>query len=418
MTDLRAEARRLFDIAVRAADPALALRAGLAENPVERPVKNGRYLVVSVGKAAIPMVEEALRLLTDAPVVALAVTNYENARDVPGATVMASGHPVPDENGRRAGEAVADLLSGATANDQVVALISGGGSALLPAPVEGVSLSDKAEVNKLLLANGYEITEINLIRQQLSRLKGGGMLRLAAPAPVTAFILSDVIGDDLRVIASGPTVSPIGTPEMARALFEERDLWALLPDSVRTHLENSETRRDAQPQVRNFLIGSNRKSLQVVHKACEHVGSRIVSNELIGDVASACEVILRAAEQLPVGEPACLIFGGETTVVLRGNGRGGRNQELALRVAIFAPARLKRPFLFLSGGTDGRDGPTDAAGGLVDEHSAERMRMAGVDPEALLANNDSYAALAASGDLLMTGATGTNVADVQILLLG
>lgn len=418
MTDLRAEARRLFDCAVRAADPALALRAGLAENPIETPLKNGRYLIVSVGKAAIPMIEEALRLLTDAPVIALAVTNYENARDVPGAAVMASGHPVPDENGRRAGEAVADLLSGATAEDRVVALISGGGSALLPAPVEGVSLADKAEVNKLLLANGYEITEINLVRQQLSRLKGGGMLRLAAPAPVTAFILSDVIGDDLRVIASGPTVSPVGTAAMARALFEERGLWAHLPASVRAHLSGEQALREAPPQARNILIGSNKISLQAIMDACEFLPAYIASDELTGDVADACETILRAAEQIPTDKPTCLIFGGETTVVLHGNGRGGRNQELALRVALAAPPRLQRPFLFLSGGTDGRDGPTDAAGGLVDEHSAERMRAAGVDPEALLANNDSYAALAASGDLLMTGATGTNVADVQILLLG
>lgn len=417
MTDLRAEARRLFECAVRAADPALALRAGLAENPVDRPIRNGRYLIVSVGKAAIPMIEEALRLLTGAPVVALAVTNYENARDLPGVRVMASGHPVPDENGRRAGEAVADLLAGATAADRVVALISGGGSALLPAPVEGVSLADKAEVNKLLLANGYEITEINLIRQQLSRLKGGGMLRLAAPAPVTAFILSDVIGDDLRVIASGPTVSPIGTPALARALLEERGLWRHLPASVRAHLDRARTPQNERTEARNILIGSNRKSLQAIQKYCKYADAQITSDELTGDVAEACEIILRAAEQQPADKPACLIFGGETTVVLRGTGRGGRNQELALRMALSTPARLRRPFLFLSGGTDGRDGPTDAAGGLVDEHSADRMRAAGVDPEVLLANNDSHAALAASGDLLMTGATGTNVADVQILLL-
>lgn len=417
MTDLRAEARRLFDCAVRAADPALALRAGLAAHPVERPVKNGRYIVVSVGKAAIPMIEEALRILTAAPVSALAVTNYENARDVTGATVMASGHPVPDENGHRAGAAVAALLASATADDRVVALISGGGSALLPAPVEGLSLADKAEVNKLLLANGYEITEINLVRQQLSQLKGGGMVRLAAPAPVTAFILSDVIGDDLRVIASGPTVSPIGTRHMARALFADRGLWDRLPKAAQAALERDEDKAE-RPAAANYLIGSNRISLQAVEKNCEMESRLIVSDQLTGDVGEACDAILTAAERHPKGTPACLIFGGETTVVLRGNGRGGRNQELALRMALAAPGRLGRPFVFLSGGTDGRDGPTDAAGGIVDERSADRMRHAGADPDALLANNDSYAALAASGDLLMTGATGTNVADVQILLLG
>ena len=416
MTDLRAEARRLFDIAVKAADPALALRAGLAANPVECPVNNGRYLIVSVGKAAIPMIEEALRFLTDAPVVALAVTNYENARSVTGARVMASGHPVPDENGRLAGEAVADILSGATANDRVVALISGGGSALLPAPVQGVSLADKAVVNKLLLASGYEITEINLIRQQLSRLKGGGMLRLAAPAPVTSFILSDVIGDDLRVIASGPTVAPIGTKADARALFADRGLWDRLPAAVRAALDQPDT-DTALPKAKNILIGSNKISLQAVYTNSEIPLSKIASDTLTGDVGHACEAILSAAEAHGDGPPVCLIFGGETTVMLRGNGRGGRNQELALRMALAAPVRLHRPFIFLSGGTDGRDGPTDAAGGIVDERSALRMRAAGANPEALLVNNDSYAALAASDDLLMTGATGTNVADVQILLL-
>lgn len=416
MTDLRAEARRLFDCAVKAADPALALRAGLARNPVGKPVKNGRYLVVAVGKAAIPMVEEAMRLLDGAPILAIAVTNYENARPVAGATVLASGHPVPDENGRKAGEAVADLLASATADDRVVALISGGGSALLPAPADGLSLADKAEVNKLLLANGYEITEINLVRQQLSRLKGGGMLRLAAPAPVTAFILSDVIGDDLRVIASGPTVAPIGTRADARALFKARNLWDKLPSAVRVSLDQPDD-ISTLPPARNFLTGSNRISLQAVEENTEISHHEIVSDHLTGDVADACDAILAAAAQHAGSTPVCLIFGGETTVVLRGNGRGGRNQELALRMALSAPDRLKRPFVFLSGGTDGRDGPTDAAGGIVDEGSAGRMRAAGIDPEALLANNDSNTALAASGDLLMTGATGTNVADVQILLL-
>lgn len=417
MTDLRAEARRLFDVAVKAADPALALRAGLAENVTRRPVKNGRYIIVSVGKAAIPMADEALRLLTDAPVTALVVTNYENARPLTGATVIASGHPVPDANGQKAGQVVADLLAGATADDQVIALISGGGSALLPAPAQGLTLEDKADVNRLLLAHGFEITEINLVRQQLSQLKGGGMLRLAAPAPVTAFILSDVIGDDLRVIASGPTVSPIGSRQDARRLFKDRGLWNELPIAVRTHLEADVAKANPLPAARNILIGSNRKSLQAVYNECKYGNCAITSDQLTGDVAAACETILRAALHTQDG-PQCLIFGGETTVVLKGDGLGGRNQELALRVALAAPERLNRPFVFLSGGTDGRDGPTEAAGGLVDEGSAGRMLSAGVDPVALLANNDSHAALAASGDLLMTGATGTNVADVQILLLG
>ncbi len=418
MTDLRAEASRLFQAALKAADPAGALRAAWAENPPEVPVKNGRYILVAVGKAAIPMAEEALRLLRPAPVTALVVTNYENARPVAGATVMASGHPVPDENGEKAGLAVADLLSGATADDRVIALISGGGSALLPAPAPGLTLADKAAVNRLLLANGYEITEINLIRQQLSRLKGGGMLRLAAPARVNAFILSDVIGDDLRTIASGPTVAPLGSRADARRLLEQRGVWPQLPQAVRAHLGAPEADKAALPAARNLLIGSNRKSLEAIEKAVEGMNATIISDRLTGDVGDAANAILQAAKAAPQDAPQCLIFGGETTVTLRGKGLGGRNQELALRLALAAPGVLSRPWAFLSGGTDGRDGPTEAAGGLVDSGSAARMRAAGADPDALLADNDSNRALAASGDLLVVGATGTNVADVQIMLLG
>lgn len=417
MTDLRAQARRLFGVAVAAADPAGALRTSLAENPIKAPLKNGAYIIVSVGKAAIPMAEQALALFTGAPVRAIVVTNYENARDLPGATVYAAGHPVPDVNGLKAALAVTALLDSATADDRVIALISGGGSALLPAPASGLTLEDKAAVNRLLLANGFEITEINLIRQQLSDLKGGGMLRHAAPAPVTAFILSDVIGDDLRVIASGPTVSPIATRANARKLIRDRGLWDALPATVRAHLDREDSAAPPPKPAQNILIGSNKKSLQAIISECNFINASIASDSLTGDVADACEFILNAALEVPADQPRCLIFGGETTVVLKGNGRGGRNQELALRMALAAPARLKRPFVFLSGGTDGRDGPTDAAGGLVDSTSAARMRAKGIDAQALLDNNDSNAALAASGDLLIVGATGTNVADVQILFL-
>ena len=415
--DLRAEALRLFGSAVDAADPAGALRAGLAAAPPGAPPPGGTWIVVAVGKAALPMAEAALALLKGAPARALVVTNYENARPLPGATVMAAGHPVPDENGAAAGRAVATLLESAGSKDRVIALISGGGSALLPAPAAGLTLADKAEVNRLLLAEGFAITEINLIRQQLSRLKGGGMLRLAAPAPVSAYILSDVIGDDLRTIASGPTVAPLGSRAEACALLQTHGVWERLPPAVRARLSAAEVAQAALPPAQNTLIGGNRKSLEAVEKARGTAGAVIVSDRLVGDVAEAAEEIIAAARKVAPGQAACLIFGGETTVTLRGHGRGGRNQELALRVALAAPARLQRPFVFLSGGTDGRDGPTEAAGGIVDEASVARMISAGADPEALLADNDSNRALAASGDLLTVGATGTNVADVQILLL-
>jgi glycerate 2-kinase len=416
--DLRAEASRLFQAAVAAANPATALRRALAAHPVDVPQAGGRYLVVAVGKAAVPMAREALLALTGAPVTALVVTNTENATALPGAKVMAAGHPVPDENGVAAGAAVTAALQGATAKDQVVALISGGGSALLPAPAPGLTLADKVAVSRLLLANGFEITEMNLIRQQLSQLKGGGMLRLAVPAPVSAYILSDVIGDDLRAIASGPTVAPLGTRGDARALLQGRGIWVALPVAVQRRLEETDPPAPLGPKARNHLIGSNRVSLEAA-RAASACPARIVHEKLTGDVADAAAAVCQAALAAPAG-PVCLIFGGETTVTLTGKGKGGRNQELALRVATLLPDYMPEPgrgWAFLSGGTDGRDGPTEAAGGIVDAGTLARIRARGGDPAALLQDNDSNRALSLAGDLLVTGATGTNVADVQILML-
>ncbi|NEY92202.1 glycerate kinase type-2 family protein [Tabrizicola oligotrophica] len=408
---LRDRAKELFKVACEAADPGIALSRALQDHPLPVPGPGGRLRIVAIGKAAVPMAEALLPQL-HAPFEALVVTNYENARPVAGAVVHAAGHPVPDENGEKAAIAVEALLLNARAADRVVALISGGGSALLPAPVTGVTLAEKAEVSRLLLGAGVDIAQLNLVRQGLSRLKGGGLLRAAQPAPVTAYILSDVIGDDLRVIASGLTVAPVGSRQDARNLLETLDLWPRLPESVRAALSRSETATSAVAAT-NLLIGSNRKSLEAV-VAAAGAGARIASDALTGDVADAAAQVIAAAE---AGQGDTLVFGGETTVILRGTGLGGRNQELALRVALTMPD-LGRPWVFLSGGTDGRDGPTEAAGGLVDAGTAGRIVAAGGDPVALLADNDSNRALALAGDLLVTGATGTNVADVQILLLG
>lgn len=413
MVPLRERARALFQVACQAADPGRALSRALVSAPLPTPASGGRLLLVAVGKAAVPMAETLLKTAGGQVAKAIVVTNRENARPVAGAQVFAAGHPVPDRAGATAALAVETLLLTAGPADRVVALISGGGSALLPAPVAGVSLEDKAAVNRLLLAGGLDITRMNLVRQALSRLKGGGLLRSAAPAPVTAYILSDVIGDDLRVIASGLTVAPVGSRPAARQVLVETGLWPDLPPAVQKALERPDT-TGPLPQAQNRLVGSNRLSLESVLTAAGP-GARIVSDHLTGDVAAAAGIVIAAAER--AAGATCLIFGGETTVILRGNGRGGRNQELALRVAMAMPD-LGRDWVFLSGGTDGRDGPTDAAGGVVDAGTLTRISTRGGDATALLANNDSHAALALADDLLITGPTGTNVADVQILLLG
>ncbi|TNF20144.1 MAG: DUF4147 domain-containing protein [Rhodobacteraceae bacterium] len=405
-------ARALFDAAVEAADPAIALRRALARHPLPNP--KGALHLIAIGKAAPAMLKEALNHVAR-PCEALAVTHYENPMVVPKAEVLRAAHPVPDEAGLRAGQKIMRRLDRLGPKDAVVVLVSGGGSALVLAPVEGVSLADKAAVSRLLLGAGLDIVQMNLVRQQLSELKGGGLLRHAAPAPVTAYLLSDVIGDDLRAIASGPTVGPIGTRAEAAAILKEAGLWDACPESVRAHL-SKEGDAPATPACDNHLIGSNRKSLEAMQAAASGLEARIVSDALVGDVAEAARFVLQEAAKAPRDRPVALIFGGETTVTLLGDGRGGRNQELALRVALGAAEHdLPEPWLFMSAGTDGRDGPTDAAGGIVDARTAAAM---GPDAQALLDNNDSHEALRRADALLITAATGTNVADVQVFLTG
>ena len=413
---LRAQARNLFSTACSAADPARSLRAAFVRTPPDVPTGAGRYVIVALGKAAVPMVREALELLKDFPKTALAVTNAENYCEVDGAEVLLGAHPIPDERSARAFEGIRAALKTATADDQVIALISGGGSALAVAPAGGISLADKAKVNSLMLDAGFDITSVNLVRQTLSDFKGGGLLRIAAPAPVTSFVLSDVIGDSFSTIASGPTALPLGSPKDAVQLLKTHALWPLLPQSVRAHLQCAAVAADPVLPCRMVLIGSNSMSLDAVQAEARDFRADVVRGDLVCDVEVAAEMIVDHAVKTPRGEPRCLIFGGETTVRVQGTGLGGRNQELALRIALRMPD-LGRDWVFLSGGTDGRDGPTSAAGGIVDAGTAGRIQSAGANATALLGNNDSYRALELSGDLLVTGGTGTNVADVQILLL-
>lgn len=401
---MRDQARAIFNAGVAAADPYLAVGKALDADPVQG---GDKTLILAVGKAAMRMAAAAVeRVCGD--VETIVITNYENAHDVDYATVYAAGHPVPDESGAKASRHVITKLKPLGKNDRVLALISGGGSALMPAPVDGIRLADKAEVNRLLLGCGAEIAEMNLVRQQLSTLKGGGMLRMAAPATLRALILSDVVGDDLRIIASGPTVGPHGTPKQAVELLKSDGIWDQMPARVKTHLLAPAPDHGPLPKAQNLLVGSNPISVVAMKAAAPDA---LVFNEpLVGDVAQAAEIIAKSGHGIT-------LFGGETTVLIKGDGLGGRNQELALRVALLAEKQgWDGDWVFLSGGTDGRDGPCDAAGGLVDNATLKRMRDAGISPQEMLDNNDSYHALQASHDLLMTGATGTNVADLQVLI--
>lgn len=414
---MRAAAERIWAAGLLAAAPGPALARAMAAHPPPRPGPGGVYRLVAVGKAAPSMAAAAYPLL--GPVAEVLIVTHavpEGLTLPPGAALHLAGHPLPDARGLKAAEAVEGLLARAGAADQVVALISGGASALLPAPREGLGLADKIAVTRLLLGAGWPIARVNALRQALSRLKGGGFLRAAAPAGVTGYLLSDVMGDDPRVIGSGLTAPPLQSRAALGRALQRAGLWAELPGAVRAVLLAPEGPKAPLPRARNILIGSNALSRGAMAAAAKDLGLGPVfaaASPLTGDVARAAGKIRAAALAAP--RPSVWIWGGECTVKLKGPGVGGRCQELALRLAL---AGLPGPWAFLAAGSDGRDGPGAASGALVDHGSAGRLRAAGGSGRALLAQSDSGRALALSGDLRPAFASGTNVADLMVLVLG
>lgn len=435
---LREEAREIFMAGVVAADPGRAVRESLRMGPNGRPVIAGQELtsseelrVVAFGKGAVTMARAAVDLLPPEvfPGPGVVVIDRGNQGAVERFVVHPAGHPVPDEGGLAGAEAVQRYVAATTSEEALLVLISGGGSALVPAPAPPVTLGDKSRVTHLLLKCGADIEELNAVRKHLSVLKGGGLARLSFPSRVESLILSDVIGDDLSTIASGCTVpDPTTFADVARIL-NRYELLSEVPKAVRRRIEQGregaipETPKVGDPvfsRIVNQLVGSNGVSLEVARQRAADLGYRtaVVSAALCGDVRAAAVRVAESARQGAVeDQDLAILAGGETTVTITGRGKGGRNQELALAfVQELEGAEPSGSWVFLSGSTDGRDGPTPAAGGLVDSGTLGRIRGAGLDAAAELADNNSYVALAAADDLLVTGATGTNVADLQIFL--
>ena len=345
--------------------------------------------------------------------------------------IVEAGHPVPDAAGQAGAEQIAALLQGLSPRDLVFVLISGGGSALLPLPVAGVSLADMQALTQALLRCGADITEINTIRKHCSRLQGGQLARLAAPAQVISLILSDVVGSPLDAIASGPTVPDPTTYDDALAVLRRYDLLEQIPAGIRRHLEagaagaRPETPKPGDPlfdRVVNVVIGDNASAGRAAVAEARRQGFKaaLLTTFVQGEAREVGRVVAGLAQGIAAGQsdfarPACLVLGGETTVTLRGQGKGGRNQELALAAGIaldgyVAPVGVELAVISL--GTDGTDGPTDAAGGLATVDTLARGRALGLDGRAALARNDSYPYLAAIGDLIVTGPTNTNVNDL------
>lgn len=437
---LRAHALAIFAAALRAVDPAAAVRRHLHRAGDTLWAGEHRYdlrrydrvLLVGAGKAGAPMaaaVEEVLGdRLTDGVVVVK--RGYGGPTRV--VALVEAGHPVPDEAGVQGGERIAQLLSEASERDLVIAVISGGGSALLTWPAPGITLADLQALTNALLRSGATINEINTVRKHLDRAKGGGLARLAQPAEVLTLVLSDVVGDPLDAIASGPTVPDPTTFADAAAILDRFGLWPQTPPAIAAWLraglagQVAETPKPGDPlfaRARVVVVGSNALAAEaaLAEAAARGFEALLLTTELEGEareVARALAAIAReeALRGRPLPRPACLIAGGETTVTVRGPGRGGRNQELALSAALKLAGLAD--VLLLSAATDGTDGPTDAAGAVADGTTLARAEALGMSALAFLDANDSYPFFDQLGDLLRTGPTNTNVNDLVIILAG
>ena len=413
----RAFLARLFRAAVRAADPEAALRANLPSRP------KGRVVVIGAGKGAAQLAA-AFERLWDGPLTGVVVTRYGYGCACRQIRVLEAAHPVPDAAGMSASAALFEAVQGLGPEDLVVALVCGGGSALLPCPPPGLGLEDEAALNRALLASGAPISVMNAIRKQASGIKGGRLAAACFPAKVVSLVVSDVPGDDPAQVASGPTVPDAGTREEARAMLAA---WRIdLPDRVAAWIAGEDGRAPlpsdpvfAGHEVR--VIASARLSLEAAAAVAEAEGvpAAILSDAIEGearDVGRVHAAIARevAARGRPFSRPVVILSGGETTVTLRGRGRGGRNSEFLLALALAAEGV---PFAGLAADTDGIDGSEDNAGAVADGGSAGRLRGLGADPAALLAANDAWGAFELLGDLFMTGPTGTNVNDFRAILL-
>ena len=399
--------------ALRAVEPAANVRRSFSNHDF---ADAKRVFVVGAGKAGVAMTEAAADILGDRLTAGAVSVPVPPSRICERVTFIAGGHPIPNAGSISAGRAMADLLAQTTDGDLVIALISGGGSALLELPKPGLSLADLQTTTDALLKCGATIHEINCIRARLSQLKGGGLARLSYPARVLGLILSDVVGNALDVVSSGPTVPIASSPNEARAIVDKYHLQTVLPIAVLQCLKQQTSDENSaylsSRTVQNRLIASNRLAGEAGVAAAKELGYKgfFLADDWQGEAREVggqfAQLLIDRAGQ----GPKCFVIGGETTVTVRGRGKGGRNQEAALAAAI---AVAGRPNIALATfATDGVDGPTDAAGAVVTGDTVQRGRQLGLDPRQYLDANNAYPFFSALGDLIVTGQTGTNVNDL------
>jgi hydroxypyruvate reductase len=408
----------MFDAAIDAALPAKVVPPHLPRPP------GGATIVLGAGKASAAMAR-AVEDHWQGALEGLVVTRYGHAVPCDRIEIVEAAHPVPDARGRDAARRILELARSAGPDDLVLCLISGGGSALLALPADGLTLEHKQAVNKALLASGADIGQMNVVRRHLSAIKGGRLAAAAHPAKVVSLLISDVPGDDPAVIASGPTVPDPTTFADARAVLAQYGIEA--PTAVRTHLDRAEdeTPKPGDPRLAhttNVVIATPQRSLEAAAEVARRAGLAplIVGDAIEGEAREVAKVMAGIALQAarhgqPAAPPCVLLSGGETTVTVRGKGRGGRNAEFLLGLAI---ALNGHPAIHaIAGDTDGIDGSEDNAGALVTPDTLPRAQALGLDAKALLADNDGYGLFSALGDLVVTGPTLTNVNDFRAVLV-
>jgi glycerate-2-kinase len=433
----RREAADIFRAALSAVDPYELIR--LRMDQIRQTYHDGacdRMFLVSFGKAAGPMTRAVSDFAGDLLTKGIMITKYghvQQADAIRKIVICEAAHPVPDVQGVLATEKAMDLLREADRRTLVVCLVSGGGSALLVAPQKEITLAQKQQITQLLLKAGADIRELNTVRKHISRIKGGRLAELACPAGILSLILSDVIDDPLDVIASGPTSPDQTTFQDALDVIGRYGLTQKIPEGALNILKRGaageipETPKEENPafaRVENIIVGSNRKAIESARTEAvrKGYGTTILSSTLQGEAGQVGKWLAQeaiAARRRITGSPQgriCLISGGETTVTVRGRGLGGRNMELALAFA--QEIKEASGITLLSAGTDGTDGPTDAAGAFADAATLLKAAEMGLAPDAFLQNNDTYHFFKALGGLFVTGPTGTNVMDLQIVLIG
>lgn len=440
MSKLRQDASAIFKSGLKAVDPKVAVEKYVQLVDQTLIVDKKRYdlkqfdkiYVVGGGKAGASMAAAIEEILGDRITEGFVNVKYGYTASLKKIKINEADHPVPDEAGQRGAEEIAKLAENAKENDLLFCLISGGGSALLPLPVQDISLSKKQEVTKKLLACGASINEINAVRKHMSRFKGGQLARFAYPATLITLILSDVIGNYLDVIASGPTVSDSSTFSDVQEILKHYKLWNKIPDTVQNHFKKGikgdipETPKKGEnifTKTQNVIVGSNIQAVMAgAEKAREFGYQTIILSSLIeGETKDVARVHAAIAKEIiqsgnPVSVPACVVSGGETTVTIHGKGKGGRNQEFCLASSIDISGLDS--VVILSGGTDGTDGPTDAAGAICDGKTVKRAVDKGMNATNYLRDNNSYVFFKNLNDLLITGPTNTNVMDLRLVLVG